>query len=336
MVKIAIIGTGFIGSIHLDAYKKLDNAEVVAITDCNKEKGQEVAKKAGTNFYRDLESILEKDTVDAVDICTPTFLHADMVKKAAIAGKHVFCEKPLALTLEDADDMIEEVKKNKVKSMVGHVLRFWPEYVAAKKIVTSGELGRAYHAFCQRLCVTPAWSWEGWMINEKFSKGAPVDMHIHDLDYLMWLFGSPKIVKSQGVYSKDLGSYMHIGTNIEFKSGQCGLAEAGYGFKGKFPFTMVLRILCEKGTIEWIYRAGETIGERGAEFEPIVYLADGSIFSLEIEKNDPYYLECKYFIDCLDKNKDITQATFEQGRAALELALASFESTKNSTVVKIN
>jgi len=335
MVKVAIIGTGFIGNIHADAYQKLHNAKVVAITDCNAEKGKEAAGKAGANFYEDMESMLKHEDVDVVDICTPTFLHADMVKKAAQAGKHILCEKPLALELKEADEMIEVINNNKVKAMVGHVLRFWPQYVEAKRIIDSGELGRACHAFCERLCVTPGWSWKGWMTNEKLSKGAHIDMQIHDLDYLIWLFGKPKKVNAQGVYSKELGSYMHVSTNIEFESGQSGLTEAGYGFKGEFPFTMVLRVLCEKGAVEWIYRAGKTIGERDGQFEPIVYLPDGSTYVPEYQKNDPYYLECKYFIDCIDNDQEITQATFSQGRASLELALASLESTINSKVVTI-
>jgi len=335
MVKVAIVGAGLIGNMHLNVYKKIDNAEVVAIADSVEEKGKEAAKQAGSKYYHDIEDVLKNEDVDVIDVCTPTFLHADMVKKAANAGKHVFCEKPLALTLKEADEMIAAVKKNNVKSMVGHVLRFWPEYVEAKRIVESGELGKAYHAFCERLCVTPAWSWKGWMIDEKFSNGAPVDMHIHDLDYLIWLFGEPKLVKSQGVYSKELNSYMHIGTNVEFKSGQCGLAEAGYGFKGEFPFTMVLRILCEEGCIDWTYKMGKTIEERGQEFELTVYKSDGAVITPEFEKNDPYYLECKYFIECIDSDKEIAMATFEQGHAALRLALATLESTRQGTAVKM-
>jgi predicted dehydrogenase len=335
MVKIGIIGAGFMGSIHLNAFKQIENAQVVAIVDSVEERGKELAKEAGANHYSDLGRLLKKEDVDAVTVCTPTYLHADIVKEAAAAGKHILCEKPLALSLEEAKMMLKVVKRNKVKAMVGHVLRFWPEYIEAKRIAESGELGKALHAFCERLCVTPAWPWKGWMVDEKYSKGAPVDMHIHDLDYLIWLFGEPKLVKSQGVYSKKLNSYMHIGTTVEFKSGQCGLAEAGYGFKGKFPFTMVLRILCEEGCIDWTYRMGETLEERGQEFALTVYKADGSIYIPEYEKADPYYRECNYFIDCIENGKEIDMATFEQGYTALNLALATLESTKKGTAVTL-
>jgi predicted dehydrogenase len=335
MVKIAIIGAGFIGNVHLEAFSNISAAKVVAVADSNEEKGRETAAKAGADYYGDIDELLKKSDADVIDICTPTFMHADMVGQAAKSGRHIFCEKPLALDLKEADAMVDAVKKNNIKGMVGHVLRFWPQYVEAKKIIDSGKLGKPYHAFCERLCVTPAWPWKGWMTNEKLSKGAPVDMQIHDLDYLIWLFGPPKNVKAQGVFSKDLNSYMHIGTTVEFKSGQHGLTEAGYGFKGEFPFTMVLRILCENGTVEWIYRAGKTVGDRGEEFEPVVYLADGTVYKPEYDHNDPYYLECKYFVDCIENDTEITQATFEQGWASLQLALASFESAKKGTVVKI-
>jgi UDP-N-acetylglucosamine 3-dehydrogenase len=335
MVKIGVIGAGFMGGIHLNAFKQIDNADVVAIVDSEEQRGKQVAKDAGINYYSDLKNMLKGEDLDVVSVCTPTFLHAEMVKEAAEAGKHIFCEKPLALTLKEADEMMKVVKRNKVKAMVGHVLRFWPDYVEAKRIVDSGELGKAYHAFCERLCVTPAWPWKGWMIDEKYSKGAPVDMHIHDLDYLIWLFGEPKLVKSQGVYSKKLNSYMHIGTTIEFKSGQCGLAEAGYGFKGKFPFTMVLRILCEEGCIDWTYRMGESIAERGQEFALTVYKADGTIYIPEFKKADPYYAECSYLIDCIENDKKIENGTFEQGYRALKLALATIESANEGTVVKL-
>ena len=335
MVKIGIIGAGFMGGIHLNACKMIENAEVVAIVDSDEERGKELAKKVGANCYSDAGGMLKEEDVDAVIVCTPTFLHTEIVKEAAEAGKHIFCEKPLALSLKEAETMLKVVQKNNVKAMVGHVLRFWPDYVEAKRIVDSGELGKACHAFCERLCVTPAWPWKGWMVDERYSKGAPVDMHIHDLDYLIWLFGKPKLVKSQGVYSKKLNSYMHIGTTVEFKSGQCGLAEAGYGFKGKFPFTMVLRILCEEGCIDWTYRMGETIEERGQEFALTVYKADGTIYIPEFEKADPYYMECKYFIECIENGKEIKMATFEQGYTALNLALATLESTKKGTAVKL-
>ncbi len=335
MIKVAIVGAGFIGEIHANSYNQINNANIVAIVDNVEEKGKRFAKKFGANFYTSLDDLIKNEDIDSIDICTPTFLHPEMAIKAANAGKNVFCEKPLALSLEEADRIIEAVKKNNVKAMVGHAIRFWPEYVKAKEIVDSRQLGEPLHAFCERLATTPDWHEGNWGFNEKYSGGASVDLHIHDLDYLIWLFGKPAIVKAQGVYNKKLGGMVHIATNIEFENGKSGLAESGWGFSGSFPFTMVLRILCEKGVIEWIFRAGKNIEERSQKANLLVYKSDGSINEPKIEQEDAYLLECNYFINCLENNKNIEIATLEDGRRALELALAATKSAKEKTVIKL-
>jgi predicted dehydrogenase len=98
---------------------------------------------------------------------------------------------------------------------------------------------------------------------------------------------------------------------------------------------MVLRILCEEGCIDWTYRMGENISERGKEFALTVYKADGTAYIAEFKKADPYYMECNYLIDCIENDKDIERGTFEQGYMALKLALVTLESTKKGTAVKM-
>jgi len=338
MVKVAVIGAGFIGETHLNNLNEIENANIVAIVDKVEKKGKKIAEKFNTKYYTNLDDLLNNEDLDCVYVCVPTFLHSEVVRRVANAGKHIFCEKPLALSLKEIDKMIEAVKVNKVKSMVGHVLRFWPEYVKAKELIDSGKLGRPLHGYCERLAVTPDWHEGNWGLNEKYSGGAAVDLHIHDLDYLIWLFGRPYIVKAQGVYNPrnlEHGGLVHIATNIEFASGASALAEGGWAFRGSFPFTMILRILCEKGTVEWVFRAGKNIEERDQKAALTIYKNDGSINTPEVDKTDAYFLECKYFIDCINNNKPIKKATFYDGRAALELALASLESAKENKIVKL-
>lgn len=335
MVKVAIVGAGFIGEVHANSMHKLENAKVAAVVSSREKEGAEFAEKFGARRYSTLEELLEQGDVDCVDICTPTFLHAAMTEKAAEAGKHILCEKPLALSIGDVDKMIKVVRKNNVKAMAGHTLRFWPEYVKAKEIIDSGELGKPLHVFCERLAATPDWHKGSWGFNEARGGGASVDLHIHDLDYLIWLFGQPKMVNAVGVQKPELGGISHIGTNIVFRNGVTGFAEGGWTFKGAFPFTMVLRILCEKGTIDWMLRAGKNIEERGQKNKLTVYKDDGSVEEPAVAEEDPYFLQCKYFIDCIDKDAPIENATFEDGRNALELALAATKSAKDQKPVKV-
>ncbi|RKY02307.1 MAG: hypothetical protein DRP54_02040 [Spirochaetes bacterium] len=331
MVKIGIIGAGFIGDVHAQAYNRIENAQLVGIVNRTREKGEKFAEKYGIKFYPTMDELLESEDIDAVDICTPTHLHLEMVKKAANAGKNILCEKPLALSVEDAEEMISIVKEKKVKAMVGHVLRFWPEYVRVKEIIDKRELGKPLFATCARLAVSP--DWRNWGFKEELSGGVTMDLQIHDIDYLIWLFGIPKSVRSQGYYNKELGGWAHVGILFNFDDNVSGMSESGWAFKGSFPFTMLLRILCEKGTIDWTFKAGKNIEERGKEFSLTIYKPDGSVEIPEMEKEDPFYLELKYFIDCIENNTDIERATLEDGKNTLLVTLSAIKSLKENSIV---
>lgn len=337
MVKVGIIGTGFIGDTHAEAYKRIENAELVGVVNRGEEKGKEFAKKFECKFYKTIDELLEADEVDAIDVCVPSYLHKDIVKKAANAGKNILCEKPVALSLDDADEMIDAIKKNNVKAMVAHVLRFWPGYVKAKEIIDSKEFGAPLYALCERLlAITPGWRGEDhWAYKEELSGGVPMDVQIHDIDYLIWLFGMPKSVKSQGLFNKKLGGWAHMGSLFEFKDKVSGFAEAGWAFRGAFPFTMILRIACENGSIEWMFRAGESFKGSDQEYSLKVFKPDGEIYIPEVENEDPFYLQLKYFIDSIDRDEEIKNATFEDARNTLLTTLAVMESAKENKVIKL-
>jgi len=293
-------------------------------------------RKDGFNvhYYVNINALLNNEDIDSVDICIPINKHAEIAIKAANAYKHIFIEKPITLSLREADDIIEAAKINSVKGMVGHCVRFWPEYIKAKEIADSGKLGRPLYAYSERLLTCPDWLEDNWDFNEEYSGGAAIDLQCHDLDYLIWLFGKPSIVKSQGVYNPDFGGFVQVATSVEFESGQIGLAQGGWAYKGSFPFTVVVRVLCEKGTIDWLFRGGKNVEGISNKSDLIVYEADGTSYKPEIEQIDPYLAELKYFIDCLDNKKPIERSTLENGRAALELSLAARKSAKEKITVK--
>ncbi|MBN1298512.1 MAG: Gfo/Idh/MocA family oxidoreductase [Actinobacteria bacterium] len=338
MVKIGFIGAGYIAQAHASAYKQIKNVQMYAVTDKVEQTGMKFAEEHNIKYLNDTDEIFKDKEIDLIDICVPTFLHKEMVLKATAAKKNLFCEKPLALSLDDADVMIKAVNDSGVKAIVGHVLRFWPEYVKVKEYIDSNVLGKPMHAFCQRLAVTPDWHQNDWGASEKLGGGAALDLHIHDLDYLVWLFGKPSIVMAQGIFDplkKESGGLVHIATTIEFENKVSALVEGGWEFKGAFPFTMALRILCEGGTLEWIFRAGKNIEERSQAAEIKVYKNDGSVEILEAEKEDAFHAELSYFIDCIENNKPVKIATFEDGRSSLELALAAIKSAKTHSVINL-
>ena len=134
-MKIALVGTGGMGLNHIEAYQYVKGLEVVAVADTQFESAQKYAKQLGCRAYASLDEILENEQPDAVDICVPSFLHTEYTLKCIEKGLHVFCEKPMAHTLAEADKMIEAANAHGVKLMVGQVLRYWPEYQFLKKCI---------------------------------------------------------------------------------------------------------------------------------------------------------------------------------------------------------
>jgi predicted dehydrogenase len=337
MWKVAITGAGYIGILHAKILRRaFKNVKISAVVDSVKEKGEKLADEAGAPFYRDFGEMLEKSETDVVAVCTPTYLHADMVRRAAGSKKHIFCEKPLALTVKDADAMIEAVEKRRVYAIAAHVLRFWPVYVRGKQIVEKGGLGRPVQGYCERLLTFPSYTEKAWNRKEALSGGVALDVQIHDLDYLSWLFGRPMNVVSTGIRKNDFGGFKHIVSNVTFKNGVVGTVQAGWGFPAEFPFTMGFRILCEKGAVEWSFRAGKLLEERGQQALLRVYARDGSVRDEQTDSTDPFELQWRYFLDCLEKGRKISNASFEDGRNALALALATIDSANRNRPVKLD
>ena len=178
------------GRTHVTAYKAMPNAKVTAVCDLNEKQGKDLAEFAGCDWYNDGESMLNTVDIDVVDICLPTFLHEQYVLLAAGHKKHVICEKPVTLSLESLDRMIAATKEADVQFAVGQVVRFWPEYVRAKEMAETGKLGTIKYARASRLSEHPAWS--EWYRRAENSGGGLFDLHLHDIDYLCYLFGKVK------------------------------------------------------------------------------------------------------------------------------------------------
>src|SRR5262249_15195651 len=163
---------------HAANYKTLgDRVRVKWVASRASEKAKRVADSVGAQLTSDLDAAVEDPDVDAVDICLPTSLHREAAEQALGAGKHVFLQKPIALTLEDAEGIISAAKGGRKIFMVGMVLRFWPEYVELQRRISAEELGAPLAVSAYRL--SPAADWNDWMADRSQSGGTPVDLMIH-------------------------------------------------------------------------------------------------------------------------------------------------------------
>ena len=338
MVKVAIIGAGFMGKTHAEVYRNLSKAKLVAIADSDSEKAQLLADKHKANAYSSLGELTNQEDIDVVDICLPTFLHKECVIKAARLGKDILCEKPIALTLKDAEEMLQVAKKARVKLMIAQVIRFWQEYVMLKKIYQTGELGRLFSITLTRLASTPTYSWDNWLTDVKRSGGALLDLHIHDTDYLLYLLGKPVSLASR--VSPGRLKYAHVFTTFIFPDNVIAFTEGGWDMPDNFPFTMAYTALFEKGAVEFnsrnektlaIYRPGKEIEYPTVKPELKAKANGGG----NIADLGGYFSEIKYFIDCLENNEQPGQASAQSAKDSLEIVLSEMKSADSGKIIEI-
>ncbi len=188
MKKIGLVGYGGMGKVHLANYKEIDGAQVVAICDGFIDSS---VIPEGIQAYSSIQDMLNKESLDVVDICTPTFSHKQDVVAALSAGVNVICEKPLSLSLVDVNEIFSLAEKQGVKIFVAHVLQYSKDVMMLREMVHSGIYGDVIYGSFLRLSAYPKWAKDGWLFDKKRSGGVPFDLHIHDLDLIVSLFGSP-------------------------------------------------------------------------------------------------------------------------------------------------
>ena len=337
MVNIGIIGAGFMGNMHATVYSQLPDVKILAIADIRGEKAKSLAKRFKSIPYYDPQQIFQKQDIQIIDICLPTFLHKEYVIKAAENGKDVICEKPIALTVEEANEMIEVCKKYNVRFMVAHVIRFWPEYKFLKETYDSGKFGNLKSISMRRLSPLPTWGWQDWLLSQEKSGGALVDLHIHDTDFLLYLIGE----KPEKIYSKIVKNYnndAHVFSTFTFKNGLIADIEGGWDFPPGFPFGMSYIAKFEKATIEFNSRNTPSL---------VVYEANGNVERPTFEKVKVegvegnvedlggYFHEIRYFIDHVIHNKPFQVVTPEDARDSLEIVLKEKESADNGQEITL-
>lgn len=332
MLKVGLIGIGFMGRGHLDNYLRFEKegapVKLTAICDIDSDKFQGKFIKGnidvGNNkydfskyrLYTSIDEMLEKEDLDYVDIAIPTYLHAEATIKALDKGLHVMCEKPMALNSEECADMVEAAKKNNRKLMIGHCLRFWPEYQYLKECVEDERYGKVQFGYFFRGGSTPAWSYENWFLNKEKSGGVLLDQHIHDIDTINWLFGMPASVSTISKNVIEGSGYDMVCTNYIFDDGKIINAQDDWTLNGGYGFEMMFRVNFEKGNMTF---------EKGTLK---VYPDNGESFIPELSKENGYYREMKHFYESIINGKPVA-APPESAMDTIKIAEAEMLSADN-------
>ncbi len=328
MIRIGLIGLGFMGNTHLENYARLEKEghefQVVALCDMDPEKlkGPATAGNIETvgggvdfsryNKYTSVEEMLASEQLDAVDITLPTFLHERIAVQCLESGLHVLCEKPMALTPEACDNMLAAAEKNGKQLMVGQCLRFWPAYVRLKAAIDSGEFGAATNAYFFRGGATPTWG--PWLLQREKSGGALMDMHVHDADMVYWLFGMPQAVSAVGRNVVSDSAYDLVSAHYRYAGGQVVNAQADWTLQGDFGFDMTYRVNFERGNI--VFKDG------AVKVNP----NEGPGYVADLSEDMGYYFQLKHYVESLIAGKPVETAAGRDTRGTIAVVNAEMRS----------
>ncbi|TCS83361.1 Gfo/Idh/MocA family protein [Tepidibacillus fermentans] len=339
-MNFAIVGCGRIAPKHAESIMALEEANLVAVCDIIDEKAEEFAKKYNAKKYLNYDEMLEDPEIEVVNICTPSGLHAEMAIKAIEKGKHVMVEKPIAMTVEDANRIIEAAKRKGVKAAAVHQNRFNDAIQKTRQALEAGRFGKMSHGVASiRWNRNQAYydqaSWRG---TREMDGGTLMNQCIHNIDLLRWMMGPVKKVygntatRFRRIEMEDVGVAV-----LEFESGALGVIE---GASTIYPTNLeeTLNLFGETGTVvvggiavnrieKWRFSENfkeeeEAIVKAQAENPPTVY-------------GYGHQLIIKDFIDAIKENRD-PYVTLEDGKNALEIVLAIYESAEKDQPVYLN
>ena len=330
-VKIAVIGTGRMGSVHVrNILQYIPEAELAAICDIRLEVAQAVADELGIErVVQDYHELLADPQIEAVLIAASTNAHDYIMKDAAAAGKHIFCEKPLALELNKIDEALEAVEKAGVKLQVGFNRRFDKSFQKVREMVASGELGRP--------CILHIMSRDPEVPAMEFmrvSGGMFLDMTIHDFDMARFQIGEVDEIYAIGgvLVEPELNEFGDIDTSLvtlKFASGAVGAIDnsrqAVYGYDQR------LEVFCTNGTA-MAENERENVAVKG---KPDGFHSSRIPHFFMNRYASCYVEEVRQFIECVRENKP-TPVSGEDGRAAVVLGYAAWKSFRENRPVKIS
>jgi len=332
-VNVAVVGLGFMGVTHLRAHLDNPAARVVAVCDAtrtpvdgvlpgvagNIKKSDGIRLGPEVKVFLHLDGMLADPEVQIVDICTPTTLHPAQVIAALRAGRHVLCEKPLARTSAEAMEILKVAAESPGMLMPAMCMRFWPGWAWLKQAVAEQAFGRVLAANFRRVSEMAPAARQG-----SYAGGALFDIHIHDSDFVNFLFGQPASVFSSGVTGPS-GDINHVVTQYHFPGGPVVHAEGSWLLaKG---FNMSYTIHCERATLDFDLSRGAgalQITETGCESRIV-----------KLDGPDGYGAETRYFVDCVANGNPPMLVTAQDGVTAIRICEAEEQSVRTGKPVGI-
>ncbi len=350
MTRIGLVGTGDIGRIHARALAKIPGVQLAICKGRNPSRAEVLAVELNAVTPDNYTALLADPSIQGVSLCIPNDLHADYAIPALEAGKAVLCEKPIALTMEDAVRMERTATRTGTPFMVGHVVRYWQDYRKARELVQAGTLG-GIQVFTARRMVSLLRAVQGeagWRHQIQRCGGAVIDLQIHDLDFILWTFGPPACVTSRGVKSHT-GAFDHVFTLLEYRNGLTVLVESSFMLQGN-PVVMDFRIIGSEGSLEFSFiesnfamhgiEGGKEKVEKRSHPSLVHYQWNQTPQTLLTQLDDPvteiFDAELLAFVEMVRTGCGTGVPSPAEAVQALRLALASCESCEIGKTVEFD
>ncbi|MFH1447740.1 MAG: Gfo/Idh/MocA family oxidoreductase [Candidatus Micrarchaeota archaeon] len=330
MIKISVIGTGYMGFNHVRIFSQTEDCEVVGICDSDEEKGKKVAKRFHCKFYSDYKEMYETEKPDGVSICVPTSAHKEVATYFIENGVPCLLEKPVAATVEEAEGINDAAKKSGSLVLVGHIERFNPAIRYLKRMIENGELGEIFLVDAERVAPLPV------RIQDV---GAVIDLAVHDIDIFHFVIGKKvTCVYSlvRGISRKDVEDFGEA--IFTFEGGATGHLRVNWLTPTKIR---KLKVFGKKGMAEVDYISQELYFYENVPMkEELDYgrmlfsVMEGEMRRPKINKEEPLKAELMHFLRCVE-GKEKQVISLEEGIEALRIAEAMKNSSNNGKVEKV-
>ena len=321
--RVGVIGTGFMGSVHLAAWRGIGITPAAILVRSDGSLPAELPVDRGTSTITDLETFLQR--VDVVDICTPTDTHAALAVAAARAGKPTLCEKPLALSVGASLQVVDAFEQAGVQFQVAHVVRFSPEYVAARAAVSRGDIGDPAVLRLSRVSFAPDRATDSWFSDERRSGGLFFDLMIHDLDYARWIAGDVTQVYARA----SSGSKSHGIAVLTHVSGAISHVEASWAAPAPV-FRTQLEIAGSRGILG--FDSDETAPTK-SKLHASALSATTGLSEIGLAAN-PFEAELQHFLDIVAGRREPVLTALD-AVAAVQLAAGAQASARDGVAVSI-
>lgn len=330
-VRIGVIGLGWFGETHVEAYRAVNNCEVVAGCTLESDRLTEICDKYNIKKrYSDFKEMLADPDIDMIDICTHAKDHAEPAVAALKSGKHVFLEKPLANTMEGINAIMDAAKDCKQNFMIGHICRFENDFAMAKEEIAAGRIGKIVSMYARRnVCAPMAW-------NQLINLPSILGDCIHDIDIMNWFCGA-KAKKVFGMARRSNPDYPNTDVgwvNIMYDNDTVAVAESNWNMPvgSAFGIDARMEIIGTKGIVYLEVPSGSLIIDDGNKRQ----VCDSVHWPLiNGERAGALHTELQYFVDCIIKGEKPSYVPVEDSYAAAKICIKALESSKIGEAVEL-